>query len=123
MAALTAQVVPHAGATPTPVPGLGGNAGHTAPCGAGLALMLINGTATAVNVDVHVASNVTIDGLPAATPSSAAAPSRRFTLPATSGSVSFIPLPPAVYADPVTGLATFDVATGTVSGAVIAISA
>lgn len=39
MAALTAQVVPHAGVTPTLTTGLGNTAGHTAPCGAGLGLM------------------------------------------------------------------------------------
>jgi hypothetical protein len=37
--------------------------------------------------------------------------------------VSFIPLVATTYADPVTALATFDVAAGTVSGAVVAISA
>lgn len=121
MAALTAQVVPHAGATPTLTPSLGGTTGNTAPCGNGLALMLVNLAASAVNVDVHVPG--TVDGLPVATPAAGAGPARRFALPATSGSVSFIPLPPAVYADPTTGLATFDVAAGTVSAAVIAISA
>lgn len=120
MAALTTQVVPHAGSTPSLTSGLGGTTGNTAPCGNGLALMLVNGAAATCNVDVHVASNATVDGLPAATPSGAAAPSRRFTLPATSGSVSFIPLPAAVYADPTTGLATFDVAAGTVSAAIVA---
>jgi hypothetical protein len=36
--------------------------------------------------------------------------------------VSFIPLVATTYADPVTGLCTFDLAAGTVSGAVVAIS-
>src|SRR6266702_4049904 len=102
MAALTAQVVPHAGVTPTLTAALGGTTANTAPCGAGLALMLVN--------------------LAAATPAGAVGPARRFTLPATSGSVSFIPLVASVYADPVTGLATFDVAAGTVSAAVVTIS-
>lgn len=123
MAALTAQVVPHAGVTPTLTSSLGGTTGNTAPCGAGLGLMLVNGAASTVNVDVHVASSVTVDGLAVTTPAGAAAPARRFTLPATSGAVSIIPLPPAIYADPTTGLATFDVAAGTVSAAVIGISA
>jgi|SRR5947207_15975414 len=123
MAALTAQVVPHAGLTPTLTTGLGGTTGNTAPCGAGLGLMLVNGAASTVNIDVRVASNATVDGLAVATPAGAAAPARRFTLPATSGAVSIIPLPPATYADPTTGLATFDVAAGTVSAAVVGISA
>lgn len=122
MAALTSQVVPHAGVTPTLTTGLGGTTGNTAPCGNGLALMLVNGAAATCNIDVHIASNVSVDGLAAATPAGAAAPSRRFTLPATSGAVSFIPLVAGVYADPTTGLATFDVAAGTVSAAVVAIS-
>ena len=45
------------------------------------------------------------------------------TLPATIGAITIIPLVPLTYGDPVTGLCTFDVAAGTVSAAVIAISA
>jgi hypothetical protein len=122
MAALTAQVVPHAGVTPTLTASLGGTSNNTAPCGSGLALMLVNGAAATCNIDVLVASNVTVDGLAVTTPSGAAGPARRFTLPATSGSVSFIPLVASVFADPVTGLATFNVAAGTVSAAVVVIS-
>jgi hypothetical protein len=114
MAALTTQVVPHAGVTPTLTSSLGGTSGNTAPCGSGLALMLVNGAASTCVITVHVPSAITFDGL--------VIPSRTFTLPATSGAVSFIPLPAATYADPTTGLATFDVAAGTVSGAVVAIS-
>jgi|HubBroStandDraft_6_1064221.scaffolds.fasta_scaffold00062_68 hypothetical protein len=122
MAALTAQVVPHAGVTPTLTGSLGGTTGNTAPCGAGLALMLVNGAAATVAVNVHTASSVTVDGLPVATPAGASGPARQFTLPATIGAVSFIPLVAGIYADPVTALATFDVAAGTVSAAVVAIS-
>lgn len=122
MAALTNQVVPHAGATPTLTSSLGGTTGNTAPCGSGLALMLVNGAASTVNVDVLVASNVSVDSLTVTTPAGAAGPARRFTLPATSGSVSFIPLQASVYGDPTTGLATFNVAAGTVSAAVVSIS-
>lgn len=122
MAALTVQVVPHAGVTPTLTSSLGGTTANTAPCGSGLALMLVNGAAATCNIDVRVASNVTVDGLAVTTPAGAVGPARRFTLPATSGSVSFIPLVASVYADPTTGLATFDVAAGTVSAAVVAIS-
>jgi hypothetical protein len=122
MAALTVQVVPHAGVTPTLTTGLGGTTANTAPCGSGLALMLVNTAGTTCNIDVRVASNVTVDGLAVTTPSGAAAPARRFQLPAVANSVSFIPLMASVYGDPTTGLATFDVAAGTVSGAVVVIS-
>lgn len=115
MAALTVQVVPHAGVTPTLTASLGGTSGNTAPCGSGLGLMLVNGAASTCVITVHVPAATTFDGL--------AISNRTFTLPATSGSVSFIPLPAVTYADPVTGLATFDCAAGTVSAAVVAISA
>jgi len=101
MAALTAQVIPHAGAAVTLTAGLGGVNGNTAPCGSGLGLLLVNGTAATCNIDVLTASNVGVDGMP----------------------VAIIPLQQAVYADPVTGLASFNVAAGTVSGAVVSISA
>ncbi len=123
MAALTAQVVPHAGVTPTLTTGLGTTTGNTAPCGSGLALMFVNTAGTACNIDVLLASNVGVDGLAVTTPSGAAGPARRFALPATANAVSFIPLVASLYADPVTALATFNVAAGTVSAAVVAISA
>ena len=41
---------------------------------------------------------------------------RTVTLPATTGAVTIIPLVASVYGDPTTGLCTFDVAAGTVSG-------
>lgn len=116
MAALTAQVAPHTGLNPvTMTTGLGGATGHTAPCGSGLGLMLINGTAATCVITLHVPAATTFDGL--------AISNRTVTLPATSGAVTIIPLPALTYADPVTGLLTFDVAAGTVSGAVISISA
>jgi len=114
MAALTAQVVPHAGVTPTLTSSLGGTSGNTAPCGSGLALMLVNGAAATCVITMHVPSATTFDGL--------VIPNRTFTLPATSGSVSFIPLVATTYADPTTALCTFDVAAGTVSAAVVSIS-
>ncbi len=113
MAALTAQVIPHAGVTPTLTASLGGTSGNTAPCGSGLALMLVNGAASTCVITVHVPAATTVDGLSIS--------NRTFTLPATSGAVSFIPLPAAPYADPTTGLATFDVAAGTVSAAVVVV--
>ena len=116
MAALTAQVAAHAGLNPVTVTaGLGGVSGNTAPCGSGLGLMLINGTAATCVITMRVPAATTFDGL--------AITNRTVTLPATSGAVTIIPLPALTYADPVTGLATFDVAAGTVSGAVVFISA
>jgi hypothetical protein len=112
MAALTTQSTPHAGLNPvTMTTGLAGVSGHTAPTGAGLALMLVNGAASTVAVTLHVPAATTFDGL--------VIPNRTVTLPATSGAVTLIPLVPGTYGDPVTGLLTFDVAAGTVSGAVV----
>jgi hypothetical protein len=122
MAALTAQVVPHAGVTPALTAALGGTTANTAPCGSGLALMFVNTAGTTCNVDVILASNVSVDGLAVVTPAGATGPARRFVLPAVANAVSFIPLVASLYADPVTALATFNVAAGTVSGAVVAIS-
>lgn len=116
MAALTAQVAPHAGLNPvTLTTGLGGVTGNTAPCGSGLGLMLVNGAASTCVITLHVPAATTFDGLSIS--------NRTVTLPATIGATTIIPLPALTYADPTTGLATFDVATGTVSGAVIFISA
>jgi hypothetical protein len=115
MAALTAQVAAHAGLNPvTLTAGLANVSGHTAPCGAGLGLMLVNGAASTVLVTLHVPAATTFDGLSIS--------NRTVTLPATSGAVTIIPLPATTYADPVTGLCTFDLAAGTVSGAVVFIS-
>jgi hypothetical protein len=112
MAALTTQAAPHAGLNPvTMTTGLGATSGNTAPCGNGLALMLVNGAAATCAITMHVPAATTFDGL--------VIPSRVITLPATIGAITIIPLVPGTYADPVTGLATFDVAAGTVSGAVI----
>lgn len=116
MAALTLQTAPHAGLNPvTQTSSLGGTSGNTAPCGAGLGLMLINGAASTVLITLHVPAATTVDGL--------AISNRTVTLPATSGAITIIPLPATPLADPTTGLVTFDVAAGTVSGAVISISA
>jgi hypothetical protein len=114
MAALTAQVVPHAGVTPTLTAALGGTTANTAPCGSGLGLMFVNTAGTTCVITMRVPATTTFDGL--------VIPNRTFTLPATANAVSFIPLVASSYADPVTGLATFDVAAGTVSAAVVGIS-
>ena len=113
--AFTVQIAPHAGLNPVTLTAGLATFTHTAPCGSGLGLMLINGTAATCVITLHVPAATTFDGL--------AIPNRTVTLPATSGAVTIIPLVALTYADPVTGLCTFDVAAGTVSGAVIAISA
>ena len=115
MAALTSQVAPHAGLNPvTMTTGLGGVSGNTAPCGSGLGLMLINGAAATCVITMRVPAATTFDGL--------AITNRTVTLPATIGAITIIPLPATPFGDPVTGLASFDVAAGTVSGAVVNIS-
>lgn len=112
MAALTVQTPTHAGLNPvTMTTGLGGVSSHTAPCGPGVTLMLVNGTAATCVITLHVPAAITFDGL--------VIPSRTVTLPATSGAITLIPLVAGTYADPTTGLCTFDCAAGTVSGAVI----
>jgi hypothetical protein len=111
MAALTVQSAPHAGLNPVVMTtGLGATSGNTAPCGNGIALMLVNGAAATCVVTLHVGSAVTFDGL--------VVPNRTVTLPATIGAITIIPMVAATYGDPVTGLCTFDVAAGTVSAAV-----
>ena len=115
MAALTAQVAPHTGLNPVTMTAVGGASGHTAPCGSGLGLMLVNTAGTTCLITMHVPAGITFDGL--------VIPNRTLTLPATANAVTIIPLVATTYADPVTALCTFDVAAGTVSGAVVAISA
>ena len=115
MVALTTQVAGHAGLNPaTLTTGLAGVSGHTAPCGAGIGLLLVNGAASTVLVTLHVPAATTVDGLAIA--------NRTVTLPATIGAITIVPLPANPLGDPVTGLCTFDLAAGTVSGAVVAIS-
>ena len=112
--AFTIQSAPHAGLNPVTQTAALATFTHTAPCGAGVGLVLINGAASTVLITLHVPAATTFDGL--------AIPSRLVTLPATIGAITIIPLVAATYADPVTGLCTFDVAAGTVSGFVTSIS-
>lgn len=114
--ALTTQIVPHTGLNPVVwSPTMGGFTGHTAPCGPGLALALLNGAVATCVVTLHVPAATTLDGLVIA--------NRTVTLPATSGAVTLIPLVAAVYGDPSNnGLCTFDCAAGTISGACIYIT-
>lgn len=118
MATYTAQVAPHAGATVTETqPAASGN---TAPCGAGLGL-LIRTTSGPNTVTIAIPTAFTFDGLPIA--GSPANGTRSVTV--ASNAVAIIPLVATTYADPTTGLATFGV-SGTLTGvlcSVIAISA
>jgi hypothetical protein len=102
--ALTVQSAPHSGltvtySTPTQT------TGHTAPTGSDVALLIKNGGAGTLNVDLHAPG--AIDGILLATPAGAAAPSRRVVVGITSDGI--IPVPTEVYGDPVTGLITFDI--------------
>ncbi len=106
--AFTVQTATHAGLeiayiTPTQT------TGHTAPTGEGFALLVKNASASPINVDIHTTGKT--DGLDVATPSGAAAPSRRVAV--TNAKDELIPLPAFPYADPATGLATFDVSAFT----------
>jgi hypothetical protein len=106
--ALSVQSAPHGGldiaySTPTQT------TGHTAPVGPGVALLVKNGSASPINVDMHVPG--TIDGLAVATPSGGAGPARRIAV--TNAHDELIPLD-AMYGDPAnSGLATFDLSAFT----------
>jgi hypothetical protein len=105
--ALAVQVAPHAGLLPAAYSTPTQTTGHTAPCGTDFCLVVKVASGGPINVDVHVPGFIDAN-LPVATPAGAAAPSRRF---ACATGDNFIPLPADVYADPVTGLATFDLAS------------
>lgn len=104
--ALTVQAVPHAGLLPVVYTTPTQTTGHTAPTGADFDLLVKVASGGPINVDVHIPG--TIDTNPVATPAGAAGPSRRF---ACATGDNYIPLPTEVYGDPVTGLATFDLAS------------
>jgi hypothetical protein len=110
MAAYTAQVAPHAGLTPVSetAPAATGN---TAPCGAGLGL-LIRTTSGPNTVQITVPAGITFDGLGIA---NATPGSGHRDVTVANNAVAVIPLVPTTYADPTTGLATFAV-TGTLTG-------
>lgn len=95
--ALTVQQAPHAGldvtySTPTQT------TSHTAPTGSGIGLLVKNSSG-GVTITLYTPS--TFDGLTI---------SDR-TVAVTSGHDELVPLPAEVYADPTTGLATFDLST------------
>lgn len=120
MAAYTSQVAPHAGLNPVTetAPAASGN---TAPCGAGLGLLVR--TASGPNtVTITVPAAITYDGLGIgnATPGSG---SRSVVV--ANNTAAVIPLVAGTYMDPTTSLATFAV-SGTLTSvlcSVISISA
>lgn len=69
--------------------------GHTAPTGTGLFLVVIN---TSGGLTVTLYTPGTVDGLTIADR----------TVTVTAAHIEFIPLVASLYADPTTGLATFD---------------
>ena len=119
-AALTAQTAGHAGLAPV-VYAVGGGTllttANTAPCGAGLGLLVKNGSGSPITVTIAVPAAYTFDGLPIAQTLAG----RQVTVGA--GADAIIPLVASTYGDPVTGLATFAVsAVTTVSAACVSIS-
>lgn len=112
--AFAIQSVPHAGLNPVTLTPSLATFTHTAPCGNGVGLMLVNTAGTICAITMRVPAATTFDGL--------VIPNRTVTLTASANAITIIPLVAATYADPVTLLCTFDVAAGTVSGAVITIN-
>jgi hypothetical protein len=118
MAAYTVQTPPHAGATITET--APATTGNTAPCGAGVGLLVKNGSGSSITVTITVPAAITHDGIGIgnATPGSGG---RVVTVAA--GADAIIPLVAADYLDPATGLATFAVsAVTTVLCAVISLA-
>jgi hypothetical protein len=103
--ALAVQGVPHTGLLPAVYSTPTQTTGHTCPCGPDMVLVVKLASGGPTNVDLHIPG--TVDGVAVATPSGAAAPSRRVACVIGD---NFIPVPAEVYADPTTGLCTFDIA-------------
>ena len=120
MAAYTSQVAPHAGLAPI-VETAPAATGNTAPCGAGLGLLLRT-TSGPNTITITVPAAVTYDGIGVgnATPGLGGK-----SLTVANNQAGIIPLVPGTYMDPATSLATFAV-SGTLTGvlcSVISISA
>jgi len=105
--ALAIQAVPHGGLAPVAYSTPTQTTGHTTPCGPDVVLIVKVASGGPLNVDLHMPGAV--DSIPVATPAGAAAPSRRV---AAANGDNIIPVPAEVYADPVTGLCTFDLGAG-----------
>jgi hypothetical protein len=116
-AALAPQNFPHAGGsilyttTGSGVPLT--QAGNTTPCGPGLALLVKNGSGGGITVNMAVPAGITVDAMPVVTP---------FPVNVAAGADAIIPLVPARYQDPVSGLATFGFAATPTSVSVAFIS-
>lgn len=102
-AALAVQSFPHNGAAITYTTSGSGTplatTANTAPCGAGLGLLIKNGSGGTLTVTFTVPASITVDGM------AVAAASATFTV--ASAADEIFPLPPARYQDPVSALATF----------------
>jgi hypothetical protein len=106
---LTLQISPHStGLNPVTMSAtMGGFSGHTCPTGPNV-FLLLNNTASACSLTVHVPAALTVDGLTIG--------NRVINVAA---GIFVLPIPTYPYADPSTGLCTFDLAAGTISGACV----
>jgi hypothetical protein len=111
--ALTVQIAPHGtGLNPVTMSAtMGGFTGHTCPCGPNV-FLLLNNTASACSLTMHVPAGITVDGL-----------SISSRIISVAAGIFVVPVPSYPFADPVTGLCTFDLAAGTISGACVYSSA
>jgi len=117
-AALSPQSFAHAGAAITYTTTASGtplaSTANTAPCGQGLALLVKNGSASPITLQMTVPTAVTVDGMAVTTP---------FTLAIANGADAILPLPTARYSDPTnSGLATFGFSATPTSVSVACIS-
>jgi hypothetical protein len=114
--ALAIQAVPHAGLLPVVYSTPTQTTGHTMPCGPDVVLVVKVASGGPLNVDLHMPGSV--DSIAVATPAGAAAPGRRC---AAANGDNWIPVPADVYADPVTGLCTFDLGAGFATATIAAV--
>ena len=105
--ALAVQAVPHTGLCPVVYSTPTQTTGHTCPCGPDVVLLVKVASGGPLNVDLHMPG--VVDSVAVATPAGAAAPGRRV---AAANNDNIIPIPADVYADPTTGLCTFDLGAG-----------
>jgi hypothetical protein len=88
--------------------------GNTAPTGPGIALLVKNGSASPITVNLVVPTAITADGLPVTTP---------FPVTVANGADDIIPLSATRYADPsIGGLCTFGFSATPTTVSVAAIS-
>jgi hypothetical protein len=88
--------------------------GNTAPCGPGVGLLVKNGSASPITVNLTVPTAITADGLPVTTP---------FPVVVANGADAIIPLVADRYGDPaIGGLCTFGFSAVPTTVSVAAIS-